>query len=160
MRGLGTVGNGRDVGLLLHPLLAVDAVDGTCLGLAHLHPWIRTAPAAPDYRKLPIEAKESYRWLQTAQAGKQCLSEAAQVTIIADRESDIYDDFHRAGFPHRRAKPARWESAQGEGEWARLPNGSYSTRRSTVVSSSLSGFPFSSIELKLWHSRCAIETPR
>ena len=93
--GLGTVGNGRDVGLFLHPLLAVDAVDGTCLGLAHVHHWTRTTRAAPHYRKLPIEEKESYRWLSTAQAGKNCLSEAARVTIIADRESDIYEEWVR-----------------------------------------------------------------
>ena len=108
--GLGTVGNGRDVGLFLHPLLAVDAVDGSCLGLAHVHHWTRTTRAASNYRKLPIEDKESYRWLSTAQAGKDCLWEAAQVTLIADRESDIYDDSHRAGF------------ARGGGEWARLPD--------------------------------------
>ena len=47
--GLGTVGNGRDVGLFLHPLLAVDAVDGTCLGLAHIHHWTRTSRAGHDH---------------------------------------------------------------------------------------------------------------
>ena len=97
--GLGTVGNGSDLGMFLHPLLAVDAADGTCLGLAHLHHWNRTNKAAPDYRKLPIEDKESYRWLHVAEAGKKCLAQATQVTIIADRESDIYE------------------------EWARLPDG-------------------------------------
>lgn len=93
--GLGTVGNGRDVGMFLHPLLAVDASDGSCLGLAHVHHWCRTRKAEPDYRKQPIEDKESYRWLQVAQAGKKCLSEAAMVTIVADRESDIYEEWAR-----------------------------------------------------------------
>lgn len=93
--GLGTVGNGRDVGLFLHPLLVVDATEGVCLGLAHVHHWTRTTRAAPQYRKLPVEDKESYRWLSTAQAGKDCLWEAAQVTIIADRESDIYEEWAR-----------------------------------------------------------------
>jgi hypothetical protein len=93
--GLGTVGNGSDVGMFLHPLLVVDASDGACLGLAHIHHWIRTGKASPDYRKLPIEDKESYRWLEVAQAGKNCLSEAAMLTIIADRESDIYEEWAR-----------------------------------------------------------------
>ena len=93
--GLGTVGNGSDLGLFLHPLLAVDAVDGTCLGLAHLHHWIRTASAAPNYRQLPIEDRESYRWLEVAEAGKKCLSGADMVTIVADRESDIYEEWAR-----------------------------------------------------------------
>ena len=33
---LGTVGNGSDVGLFVHPVLAVDAEDGECLG-RHCH---------------------------------------------------------------------------------------------------------------------------
>lgn len=95
VRGLGTVGNGVDAGLFLHPLLALDAADGSCLGLAHLHHWSRTKKASADYRKLPIEDKESYRWLQAAQAGQKVLSEARLVTIVADRESDIYEEWAR-----------------------------------------------------------------
>jgi hypothetical protein len=96
VRGLGTVGNGRDVGLFLHPLLVVDATEGTCLGLAHLHHWIRTKKTSPHhYRQLPIEDRESYRWLDVACAGKKCLSGAERVTLIADRESDIYEEWAR-----------------------------------------------------------------
>jgi hypothetical protein len=86
--GLGTVGNGSDAGLFLHPLLAVDAAEGTCLGLAHIHYWLRTKKAEPNYRRQPIEDKESYRWLDVAATGKTCLSEA-------DRESDIYEEWAR-----------------------------------------------------------------
>lgn len=93
--GLGTVGNGTDLGLFLHPLLAVDAADGACLGLAHLHHWIRMGKAAPNYRQLPIEDRESYRWLEVAEAGKKCLSGAGMVTLVADRESDIYEEWAR-----------------------------------------------------------------
>ena len=93
--GLGTVGNGTDAGMFIHPLLAVDADNGACLGLAHLHQWNRKGKAAANYRRLPIEDKESYRWLKAAQAGKQCLSEAAMLTVVADRESDIYEEWAR-----------------------------------------------------------------
>jgi hypothetical protein len=98
--GLGTVGNGTDVGLFLHPLLAVDATDGTCLGLAHVHHWLRMKKASPNYRSLPIEDKESYRWLEVAAAGKTCLSGAAMITIVADRESDIYEEWARLPDAH------------------------------------------------------------
>jgi hypothetical protein len=98
--GLGTVGNGTDAGLFLHPLLAVDATDGTCLGLAHVHHWLRTKSASPNYRSQPIEDKESYRWLEVAAAGKTCLSGAAMVTIVADRESDIYEEWARLPDAH------------------------------------------------------------
>jgi IS4 transposase len=95
VNGLGTVGNGSDLGLFLHPLLAIDATEGYCLGLAHLHYWIRTEKANVNYQKLPIEEKESYRWLETGDAGKKCLASASMVTIVADRESDIYEEWAR-----------------------------------------------------------------
>lgn len=94
-RGLGTVGNGTDVGLFLHPVLTVDAEDGACLGLAHLHTWQRRQGKASNYRKLPIEAKESYRWIEAVQSGKKRLMQAARVTVVADREADIYEAWHR-----------------------------------------------------------------
>ena len=93
--GLGTVGNGSDVGLFMHPLLLVDAEHGACLGLAGLHMWVRTKKASATYRKLPIEDKESYRWLSTVESAKSCLSGAARVTVVADRESDIYEMWAR-----------------------------------------------------------------
>lgn len=93
--GLGTVGNGSDKGLFLHPLLAVDAADGTCLGLAHIHTWLRVEPSSVHHSQRLIEDKESYRWLEVAEAGKRCLSRADKVTIVADRESDIYDEWVR-----------------------------------------------------------------
>lgn len=92
--GLGTVGNGKDVGLFIHPLLAIDAASKACLGLAHQHSWIRKKVAG-HYAKLPIELKESYRWIQVAKAGKKNLEQAAMVTIIADREADIYEAWDR-----------------------------------------------------------------
>lgn len=92
--GLGRVGNGKDVGLFIHPMLVVDALSRSCIGLAHQHSWIRDKVAG-DHSKLAIEDKESYRWLQVAKAGKECLKQAAMVTIIADREADIYEAWDR-----------------------------------------------------------------
>lgn len=93
---LGTVGNGTDVGLFLHPVLAVDADDGSCLGLVHAQIWRRKKRKAANYRELPIEKKESHRWLVGANVAKQLLSTtAARVTIVADRESDIFEQWVR-----------------------------------------------------------------
>lgn len=94
-QGLGTVGNGTDAGLFLHPMLTLNAEDGSCLGLSAIHPWLRHEGAADNYPSIPIEEKESYRWLSVAEAAKKRLTKASMITIIADRESDIYEEWAR-----------------------------------------------------------------
>ena len=100
-RGLGTVGNGRDAGLFVHPVLAVEADSGACLGLVGAQVYARHEAAAGNYRDLPIETKESMRWLRGALTAKRYLDTARHVTVVADRESDIYEEWDRlpeAGF--------------------------------------------------------------
>lgn len=94
-KGLGKISNSKGAGLFIHPVLVIDANSQDCLGIAHQHTWVRTKSAARNYERLPIEEKESYRWLQAAQGAKQCLQQAAAVTIIADRESDLYEEWDR-----------------------------------------------------------------
>ena len=38
----------------------------------------------------PLEEKKSRHWVETAQEAKAVLSAAAMVTLIADREADLY----------------------------------------------------------------------
>lgn len=95
VRGLGTAGNGKDAGMFIHPVLCVDADDGACLGLAHLHLWQRTKKKSPHYRNLPIEDKESVRWLDAIVQARARLGQAAHMTVVADRESDIYEMWER-----------------------------------------------------------------
>jgi hypothetical protein len=94
-RGLGPVGNGADVGLFVRPALAIDAEDGAVLGLAGATIWRRTRVKEDDYQNLPIEEKESHRWIATALKARTFLSTAALVTLITDREGDIYELFAR-----------------------------------------------------------------
>jgi hypothetical protein len=94
-RRLGTVGNGTDIGLFVHPVLAVDAQSAECLGLVGAQVWRRTKAKAEDYKSLPIEQKESYRWLHGGDQAKAVLSEASVVTIVDDREGDIYEKWAR-----------------------------------------------------------------
>jgi hypothetical protein len=95
VRGLGPSGNGIDPGLFVHPVLAIDAGSGALLGLAGMQIWTRQGPASPDYRSQPIEEKESYRWIKGAADAKSALAAAATITVIGDRESDIYEEFDR-----------------------------------------------------------------
>ena len=99
-RGLGTVGNGSDVGLFIHPVLTIDAETGHCLGLADVQVWRRLKKKAANYRQQPIEEKESYRWLRGPGRAKWGLTRAAMVTVIDDREGDIYEKWAR--LPDRR----------------------------------------------------------
>lgn len=89
-RGFGTVGNGRDIGLFLHPVVVVDAASGGMLGLAEAIIVNRTRRPTQHRRARPIAAKESQRWLDGSAAAGRVLSPARMVTVVADRESDIY----------------------------------------------------------------------
>lgn len=92
-RGLGLIGKGVGRGILLHPMIAVDADSRECLGLVGGHIWTRPAkPAGPkkNNARIPLSEKESRHWIETAEAAKDTLREAARITMIADREADIY----------------------------------------------------------------------
>ena len=89
-RGLGPVGYGNVYGVLVHAMLAVDALDGACLGLVGGAVWSRDGVNPVRHRERPLSERESVRWIETAEQAKAVLRPAAQVTVVADRESDIY----------------------------------------------------------------------
>jgi hypothetical protein len=99
-RRLGTVGNGTDIGLFVHPVLGVDAITEECLGLADAQVWRRTKRKAANYKCEPIERKESYRWVKGANQAKAVLVEASMVTVMDDREGDIYEKWARLPDEH------------------------------------------------------------
>ena len=43
--------------------------------------------------RVPIEQKESYRWLENVRQSTALLAEAERIVHICDRESDIYELF-------------------------------------------------------------------
>jgi hypothetical protein len=92
-RGLGLAGNGSDVGFFIHPCLAVDAAHGGIIGLAGGQVWKRHAKVSTDRKKREIAAKESRRWIDVARDSIEKLAVAAAVTVVCDREGDIYDLF-------------------------------------------------------------------
>lgn len=82
------------VGLILHPVIAVDAVDGSCLGLVDACFLARQGGARERRKERDFSDKQSRRWLDGAQqAAELSRHGAAMVTVIADREGDIYEDF-------------------------------------------------------------------
>jgi hypothetical protein len=108
-RGFGVVGNRRDIGAFLHALIVKDAGvagarqvghGGGILGLADAFVSSRAkAPARKRGQPLrdrtcPIRQRESQRWLDGLDSAIRVLApQATMVTVIADRESDIYDLF-------------------------------------------------------------------
>lgn len=94
-RGFGTGGNGIDIGLFLHPMIAVDAVSGGVIGLVGAQVMNRTAGRVGERRSRAADDKESRRWLAGAEMAAGVLGDAAMVTVVADREGDIYDQFAR-----------------------------------------------------------------
>lgn len=98
-QGLGVVGNDRDVGFFIHPTLVLNAETGFPLGLSAIHLWSRDIDHSDkhqrDYQHLPIEEKESYKWLRSAEGSNRCLRAggARLITHIGDRESDLYEEW-------------------------------------------------------------------
>ncbi len=99
-RGLGEIGKGNGRGVLLHPMLAVDAETGICLGLVSGQVWTRGARRTLSHDRRDLSDKESQRWIATANAAKPVLAGAAMVTSLGDRESDIFAAY--ASVPEQR----------------------------------------------------------
>lgn len=100
--GLGPLINSFCKGFFLHPGLLVDADSYSVLGLSGVIHWareekekVKNAKINYDYKKLPIEDKESIRWIETSEQCKLKFLKDKKITIIADRESDIYEEWDR-----------------------------------------------------------------
>ena len=86
--------DGKQRSLNLHPMIAVDAGDGGLLGLVDAVFLSHVGGKKRLSAKRPFAEKESRRWLDaTHTAASLVAAGAACVTVIADREGDIYEDF-------------------------------------------------------------------
>jgi Transposase DNA-binding/Transposase DDE domain len=86
-------------GILMHSSLAVTT-EGLPLGLAAIKFWTRSKFKGTNALKrkvnptrVPIEAKESVRWLENLKQSTNLLEEPSRCIHIGDRESDIYELF-------------------------------------------------------------------
>jgi hypothetical protein len=86
-------------GLLLHSSLVLTA-DGVPLGLAAAKFWARQEFKGTNARKkhvnptrVPIEEKESFRWLENLTQSTQRLGDPTRCVHVGDRESDIFELF-------------------------------------------------------------------
>lgn len=96
--GLGNIGNEHAVGFMQHNVLTLSP-EGLPLGLIDQICWTRPEKQLQTKTKnkaLPIEEKESYRWISSLETTtKRCPAGVESITIC-DRESDIYEFFDKA----------------------------------------------------------------
>ncbi len=86
-------------GVLMHSSLAVTQ-EGLPLGLTAIKFWTRDRFHGANALKrkinptrVPIEQKESYRWLENLRQSTALLAEPERIVHVGDRESDIYELF-------------------------------------------------------------------
>ncbi|EOD5598481.1 IS4 family transposase [Cupriavidus gilardii] len=86
-------------GILMHSSLAVTS-DGLPLGLCAIKFWSRKKFKGTNALKkkinptrVPIEEKESFRWLQNLRQSTALLEQPERCVHVGDRESDIYELF-------------------------------------------------------------------
>jgi hypothetical protein len=98
--GRGTIGSEQDLGIMVHDMMAFTP-EGVALGLVDVQTWTRPAD---EYGKrirckqLPIEQKESMKWLNSFNAAEQIQQEVSQTRLVcvSDCESDVFALFELA----------------------------------------------------------------
>jgi hypothetical protein len=113
---------GKRCGILMHSSLAVTA-GGLPLGLSAIKFWSRaeregsTQAKKIESGRLPIEEKESFRWLQNLRQSSDLLAQPERCVHVGDRESDIYELFCTAQeLGTRFLVRSRFDRRAGEGE--------------------------------------------
>lgn len=132
IENLGPIGTRADtwLGLLVHDTMAFTP-EGVPLGLVDVQCWARDAKEfgkKHQRKRLPIEAKESYKWLKSVRASArlQACCPNTMVVSMGDREADIFElfDFARTldSAPRLliRAEQNRKLSAEQDTLWAHL----------------------------------------
>jgi len=95
-RGLGDVGR-SPLGYFIHPSIVLGT-SGDFYGLSDMKIWnrdIHRTTHATTRKQRPIEEKETYKWISSSIDSKARLTKAKRVTIIQDRDGDIYETFAR-----------------------------------------------------------------
>lgn len=100
--GLGPIGSTAEgpQGLHLHSTLAFN-VQGTPLGFIDVQCWARDPGEfgkKAQRQRVPIEDKESYKWLKSFNATVATQASCPRTTLVSvgDREADIYELFQEA----------------------------------------------------------------
>lgn len=160
-RGFGTVGNGLDIGFFLHPQVTLDAQTGGIIGLAGATVLNRTQRSKTHRRSRPITEKESRRWLDGVETAGRVLAEALEITVVADRESDIYEEFaRRPTNVHLLTRAAQDRALTGGGRLFGFAAALAERARYTVDVPAKGGHPARKALVALGFGTVSIERPR
>jgi hypothetical protein len=85
-----SAGGGGDY---LHAAIALDVDDGAIVGAVEARYLSRQSGRKAERRSVPVEEKESFRWLETADQAASVCAGARRITVVCDREGDIYEAF-------------------------------------------------------------------
>lgn len=88
----------QGLGFFLHPSLVLDARTGVPCGYSDVKIWNRPldfrCKHERQYHSLPIEQKESYKWIEASRNTQSALADVVEgMVIVQDREGDIYEQF-------------------------------------------------------------------
>lgn len=86
------------LGFLIHPSFVIDSQTLMPYGFSDIKVWNRSQEKSKKdkghtKKLLPIEEKESYKWIESSLNTKKALACAREVIIVQDREGDIYEQF-------------------------------------------------------------------
>jgi hypothetical protein len=171
--GLGPINTKKDssTGLVLHDTLAFN-LQGTPLGLLDVQCWARDeAEAGKRARRhdLPIEEKESFKWLESyrAVAEAQRLCPDTMLVSVGDRESDIHELFHEAAQTESgpkllvRAERSRKRKLESEqlGLWEKMAAEPVAGHQELLVPRSGSR-PKRTANLEVRHAQVSLRSPK
>jgi hypothetical protein len=104
-QGMGILGGTKTRvarGLNMHTALAVTT-QGECLGMVHQHIWApKPASTTTNRRHLPLEDKETIKWVKTLRTVNKCWQQQQQVVVVADREADFFEHYAQPRNEHVR----------------------------------------------------------
>ena len=94
-KGLGPGGDGKSLGFFVHAVVAVDWDSEDLVGVVDTHLWTRTPSPRKRRQTLPVEDKETMRWIGGMRRAAARLDGAARCVHVTDREGDFYPMFAR-----------------------------------------------------------------
>lgn len=99
--GMGPIGTTEQTlrGMVMHSVLATTT-SGLPLGVLHQKIWARDEipkqTTSTERRNVPIEEKESYKWLEALDQTVKWQPEGTRLVTVGDSEADIFELFNHA----------------------------------------------------------------